>query len=60
VAQPDESHANRTASPGGMTEIWASKAGSWGGGACPPWIFIHGTDIVDRDLALKWYFSVFF
>jgi len=35
---------------------WASAAGA--GGACPSWIFIHGTNIVDRTL--KCYFSVFF
>jgi len=34
-------------------------------GPCSPWIFIHGTDIVDRDLIVLFfvlflYFSVFF
>jgi len=35
------------------------------GGCTPPWIFIHGTDIVDRGLIVLFlvffcYFSVFF
>jgi len=42
---------------------WASAAG--GGGACPPWIFIHGTNIADRGLkvlfsAFLCYFAVLF
>jgi len=35
VAQPDEIHANRTMGVGS-------------GGPWSPWIFKHGTDIVDR------------
>jgi len=47
-----------------MVVPWASAAGS--GGHVPPWIFIHGTDIVDIGLnsaifryffAILWYFS---
>jgi len=29
--------------------------GSGGQGACPPWIFIHGTNIVDRDLKVLFF-----
>jgi len=32
----------------GTLEPWASASG--GREAVPSWIFIHGTDIVDRDL----------
>jgi len=32
--------------------------GRGGRGPCPPWIFIHGTNIVDRGL--KVLFSAFF
>jgi len=34
--------------------LWALAAG---GGPCPPWIFIHGTNVVDKSFAI---FSVFF
>jgi len=30
----------------------------WGGGLWPPWIFIHGTNIVDRGLKVL-FFGVF-
>jgi len=32
--------------------------GSGGQGACPPWIFIHGTDIVHRFLIVL-FFGIF-
>jgi len=37
-----------------MIDTWASAAG----GGAPPWIFIHGTDIVDRGLIVL-FFSPF-
>jgi len=37
-------------------QSWASEAG--GRGACPPWIFIHGTNIVERGLKVL-FFGVF-
>jgi len=49
--------------PFGHPLSWASATGSKG--AVPPWIFIHGTDFVDRSLIVLFfrsfsYFSVFF
>jgi len=40
------------------SEAWASAAG----GAVDPWIFIHGTDIVDRGLIVLFFglFLLFF
>jgi len=48
-----------------MLRPWASAAGGRGGGAGPPWIFKHGTNIVIRGLKMLFfglfcYFSVFF
>jgi len=39
---------------------WASAAG--GRGACPPWIFIHGTNIVNKGLIVIFFglFLLFF
>jgi len=39
-----------------MLAPWASAAGGWG--AVPPWIFIHGTNTVDRGLKVL-FFCVF-
>jgi len=39
--------------------IMSVGSGGQGGGAWPPWIFIHGSNIVDRGLIVL-FFSLFF